>query len=140
MTKAFADTNLFLRFLTRDIPEQADAVKDLITRANRKELVLVTTAMVFAELVWTLSSFYKLDKTQIKTMLLAIINTPGIEVEERDRVIQALVWFEEKNLDFIDAYHAAWLIERPFKRVITFDKKHFQRFGHLDLEVPGDTS
>ncbi len=72
-------------------------------------------------------------------MLLALLNTPGIEIESSDRLIQAVVWFEEKNVDFIDAYHAAWLLEQPFKQVYTFDQKHFRRFEHLQVVVPGET-
>lgn len=38
----FADTNLFLRYLTDDVPEQADAVEELLNRAKRGELTLLT--------------------------------------------------------------------------------------------------
>lgn len=46
-------------------------------------------------------------------------------------LVQAVVWFEEKNVDFIDAYHAAWLLEQPFNEVFTFDQKHFKRLRQL---------
>ena len=136
MNEAFADTNLFLRFLTRDVPDQADAVKALLQRAAAGELTLVTTPLVIAELVWTLTSFYKLSTPQVSQTLLAVVNTPGLRVEERNLVIQALVWFEEKNVDFVDAYHAAWLSTQTFNHVYTFDRKHFKRFETLRVTVP----
>jgi predicted nucleic acid-binding protein len=74
----FADTNLFLRYLTNDIPAQADAVEELLKRAKRGELTLVTNALVLAETVWTLESFYHLERTDIKEKVLGIINTPGV--------------------------------------------------------------
>ena len=49
----FADTNLFLRHLTNDVPEQADAVEGLLQKAAAGELVLVSNSMVVAEIVWT---------------------------------------------------------------------------------------
>ena len=59
MSSAFADTNLFLRFLTQDPPDQAAASEQVLRRAAAGELVLVTTPLVFAELAWTLRSFYE---------------------------------------------------------------------------------
>lgn len=138
MSSAFADTNLFLRFLTEDPPDQAAAAERALRQAAAGEISLVTTPLVFAELAWTLRSFYGHSRYEIAQMLLALLNTPGIEVETSDRLIQAVVWFEEKNVDFIDAYHAAWLLEQPFKQVYTFDQKHFKRFEHLQVEVPGE--
>lgn len=136
MNSAFADTNLFLRFLTQDPAEQALAAERTLRRAAAGEVALVTTPLVFAELAWTLKSFYERSREEIAQMLLALLNTPGIEVESSDRLIQAVVWYEEKNVDFIDAYHAAWLLEQPFNEVFTFDQKHFKRFQHLRVEVP----
>jgi predicted nucleic-acid-binding protein len=136
VNSAFADTNLFLRFLTQDPTEQALAAERTLRRAAAGEVALVTTPLVFAELAWTLRSFYEHSREEIAQMLLALLNTPGIEVESSDRLIQAVVWYEEKNVDFIDAYHAAWLLEQPFKEVFTFDQKHFKRFQHLRVEVP----
>ncbi len=136
-SRAFADTNLFLRFLTQDPPEQAAAAEATLRRAEAGELALVTTPLVFAELAWTLRSFYGKPQVEIAQTLLALLNTPGLEVEASDRLIQAVVWFEEKNVDFIDAYHAAWLLEQSFSEVVTFDRKHFGRFAHVRVTAPG---
>ncbi|MGQ9849984.1 MAG: hypothetical protein ACUVSU_08040 [Aggregatilineaceae bacterium] len=47
----FADTNLFLRYLTNDVPEQADAVERLLRRAAAGELRLMTSALVVGEII-----------------------------------------------------------------------------------------
>ena len=52
----FADTNLFLRFLTNDVPAQADLVDRLLIQAAEGAIRLVTTPLVIAEIVWTLRS------------------------------------------------------------------------------------
>ena len=91
MNSAFADTNLFLRFLTQDPPDQAVAAEGVLRRAAAGELSLMTSSLVFAELAWTLRSFYGHSRTEIAQMLLALLNTPGIEVETPDRLIQAVV-------------------------------------------------
>jgi len=133
----FADTNLFLRFLTNDVPEQADAVERLLRRAAAGELRLVTSSLVVGEIVWTLESFYGLSKKAVREHVLAILNTPGLEVAEADILLQAAVWYEEKNVDFIDAFNAAWLLAHGLSSVVTFDRKHFARLEGVSVIVPG---
>jgi len=70
--RAFIDTNLFIRYLTNDIPEKADQV---LQRAAAGEITLVATSLVIAEIVWTLASFYGLSGEQIRDRVLAILNT-----------------------------------------------------------------
>jgi predicted nucleic-acid-binding protein len=135
--RIFADTNLFLRYLTNDVPAQADAVEQLLHRASAGEIVLVTNSLVIAEIVWTLESFYKLSREDVKDKVLAILNTTGLEIENGDLVFQAISWYAEKTLDFIDAYNAAWLLAYDLKAVYTFDRKHFSRLEDITVKVPG---
>jgi predicted nucleic-acid-binding protein len=138
--RAFADTNLFLRYLTNDVPDQADAVEDLFHLAAADEITLVTNNLVIAEIVWTLESFYGLSRDEVKDKVLAIINTPGIEVMEQDLILQSIVWHAEKNVDFIDAYNAAWMLAGEMTEVYTFDLEHFGRFEDITARVPASKS
>jgi predicted nucleic-acid-binding protein len=135
--RVFADANLFLRYLTNDVPEQADAVESLLQQAAVGELALVTHSMVMAEITWTLESFYELSRPEIKDKILAILNTPGLEVEDGAIVLQAVVEYVDKNVDFIDAYSAAWMILEGLEKVYTFDQRHMGRFAGLKVIVPG---
>jgi uncharacterized protein len=134
--QVFIDTNLFIRFLTNDIPDQADAVENLLRRAVSGEYMLVTNSMVVAEIVWTLESSYHLPKTEIKDKVLAIVNTPGLDIPEDDLISQAITWYAEKNVDFIDAFNAAWLLKQGLTTACTFDRKHFARFEGLTVLTP----
>lgn len=132
----FADTNLFLRYLTNDIPAQADAVEKLLRQAASGKVTLVVNVMVIAEIVWILEGHYGVSRAEVKEKILAIINTPGLEVQEASEILQAIIWYEEKNVDFIDAYNAAWMLSREIRRVYTFDKKHFSRFSNISAMLP----
>ena len=123
----FVDTNIFLRYLTNDIPEQAAVFEEALRKAARGEIRLVTSPLTIAEIVWTLESFYHLDRQAIQRNILAIASTDGLEVEDGELVMQAVIWYAEKNVDYIDAYHAAWLLDRGVDTVLTFDMKHFSR-------------
>ena len=132
----FADTNLFLRYLTNDVPAQADLVESLLHRAVKGKVNLVTTSMVIAEIVWTLESYYELDKKEIQTMILGILNTDGLEVIDSDLILQAIVPYTDKNVDFIDAFNAAWMDKNDVDKIYTFDQKHFNRFEKIVAELP----
>jgi len=133
----FADTNLFLRYLTNDVPDQASAIEQLLHKAIRGEFTLVTNSLVIAEIVWTLESYYRLSPIEVQEKILAILNTPGLELIDADLVLQAVLWHVEKSVDFIDAYNAAWMMKQDIQKVFTFDRKHFTRFEGLSVTVPG---
>jgi uncharacterized protein len=136
--RVFADTNLFLRYLTNDVPVQADAVEQLLNRASDGEIVLVINSLVIAEIVWTLESYYGLSRTSIKDKVLAIFNTPGIETAEGDLLLQAIFWYADKNIDFVDAFDASWALAEGLATTYTFDRKHFSRIEGVRVQVPGE--
>ena len=137
--RALADTNLFLRYLTNDVPEQAEAVECLLRRAAAGQLVLVANALVIAEIVWTLETFYRLPKPAVRDRVIAILNTPGLEVEDAELLLQAIVDYVDRNIDFADAYNGAWSLARGIATVYTFDLRHFSRIPGLGVRLPGDT-
>jgi predicted nucleic-acid-binding protein len=135
--RILADTNLFLRYLTNDVPEQADAVERLLVKAAAGRVVLVVNELVLAEIVWTLESFYRLSRRVIRESILAVLATPGLEIANREIVLQAIDWYAEQRVDFIDAYNAAWLVRQGMTTIYSFDRKHFARLEGITLRVPG---
>ncbi len=136
--RVFADTNLFLRYLTNDVPAQADAVEQLLHRASAGEIVLVINSLVIAEIVWTLESYYGLARDSVRDKILAILNTPGLEAREGDLLLQAIFLYADKNVDFIDAFNAAWLLAQGLTTTYTFDHNHFSRIEGVTVQVPGE--
>jgi predicted nucleic-acid-binding protein len=134
--KAFADTNLFLRYFTNDVPRQANAVETLFRRAAAGELTLVVSQMVIAEIIWTLESFYHLSRLQIRQHLLAILNTPGIEIENETLISQIVDLYAEQNIDFIDAYNILWMQRAGVTTAYTFDTRHFSRVPFIQAKAP----
>jgi predicted nucleic-acid-binding protein len=136
--RVFVDTNLFLRYLTNDVPAQADAVEALLRQAAGGEMVLATNSLVLAEIVWVLASYYQRSRVDIRDKVLAVLNTPGLEVVDGDLVLQAITWYAEKNVDFIDAYNAAWSLVQDINVAYTFDQAHFSRIEGITVRVPGE--
>ena len=136
--RVFADTNLFLRYLTNDVPVQADAVEQLLHRASAGDIVLVINSLVVVEIVWTLESYYGLPRESVKNKILAILNTPGLETAEGDLLLQAISWYADKNIDFVDAFNTAWVLAQGLAAICTFDRKHFSRIEGIRVQVPGE--
>ncbi len=135
--KLFVDTNVFLRFLTRDDSRKAEQARDLFQDAVDGKVTLVISLMVVAEIIWTLESFYKLEKPDIAAKVETILNTPNLECPESELALNALDLYATKNVDFIDAYHAFLLKAQGLSRIATYDLKHFKRMPGLEIVEPG---
>jgi len=134
--RCFVDTNVFLRFLTNDVPDQAAAAEALFRRAAAGEVKLIANTMVLAELVWVLESHYRLARREVQERALAVAHMDGLFLPEIDVVTDALYAYEASNVDFIDAYNACWLRERGLSRVVTFDEKHYSRLEGIESSPP----
>lgn len=133
MRRVFVDTNVFLRFLTQDDLAKAEKARRLFASAVAGEVVVETSLLVIAEIVWTLESFYGLTHDEVAEQVTIILATPNIECPNKELLVEALIAYTERNVDFIDAYHAVLLGRRRDISLARFDRKHFRRFAGLDL-------
>ncbi len=136
MKERFVDTNVFLRFLTDDIPEQAEQAAELLQAAGAGKTALVTSALVIAEIVWTLESYYELSRGEVARLVLAILNTPGLRVEHGELIAEAAGLYAQLNVDYADAFNACWMRRQGLDQVVTFDRKHFSHFPGVTPRVP----
>ena len=114
MSKIWLDTNVVLRYLLRDNEAQAQIAKDLIEGgAFLLPEVLMETAHV-------LRTFYEVDRQNIATQLLIVLD--WVEMERKAVMIRAVEIFAETKLDFVDCILAAYH-ELENINVFTFDKK-----------------
>lgn len=131
----FLDTNIFIRFLTDDVPEKANACEKIFKRAVEKEETLFTTDLVIAEIVWVLESFYELPKKEVQDKVEKILNTPNLICPHKDLILSALVLYSEKNIDYIDAYNSLTLKEKGIEELYSYDK-HYDRIDWLTRLEP----
>jgi predicted nucleic-acid-binding protein len=97
------DTNVLVRYLTRDDPAQyAKAAGFIEAATDRGEQFVVNTA-VLCELVWVLSTVYSCSREEIAAALEQIFATTQFEVERLDEARQALRDFRSTKADFSDA-------------------------------------
>lgn len=133
MNKVFVDANVFLRFLTNDIPEQASLFRELVIKCRNGEMELCTNEIVIAEIVWTLKSFYNYDKRGIKEIVSPIVASGDLRFDKRTIILNALADMVDLNVDYNDAYIHCWMQENEIDKIASFNEKHFKRFKGIEL-------
>jgi len=121
MSRLWVDANVILRFLTGEPQDMYERSVRLMARAERGEVNLVISQIIIAEVIWVLKSFYDHSMAEIAEVIVPFVSSPGIEVEDRDTVIQAVELAREKNVDFIDALLALQAANQD-EKVCTFDQ------------------
>ncbi len=115
---AFVDTNILVRHLTGDPPEQAARASRFLAAAD--ELLLAD--LVVAEVVYVLESFYEVPRTRVAELVRAIIVFPAIVVLDPAMLLRALEVYETVRLDFAEAYLVAQAERSGVGAVASFDK------------------
>lgn len=108
------DTNVVVRVLTRDDPEQTAAAERVM---NTGRLWLAKTVLL--EVAWVLRHTYGLDREAIADGLRTLLGYRRLQVEDRPAALRALAWYGE-GLDFADALHLA--SAGPAITFATFDR------------------
>lgn len=122
MTKYFADTNVFLRYLLDDIPVQADETQKNLERAKNREIEIIVPQIVIFEIEFSLRRTYGFSREQVVKHLGAIVNMPYIEVEDQKIFQEALLLYLKNNLDLVDCFLLTKANQEGGK-VLSFDRK-----------------
>lgn len=120
MTRVWIDANVLLRFLTGEPKDLAAKAARLMAKAEQGEVVLCVSALVIAEVIWVLKSFYRHPLKEIASVLAPLMSADGVEVEDRETLIEAVELAGEKNVDFVDAVLALQAARRD-EPVCSFD-------------------
>lgn len=119
----FIDTNYFLRFLLKDNKEQHLEAKKIFEKGASGEIKLFTSLIVFFEIYWVLSSFYKKQKQDLVKILDDILSLSFIKFENSKILFQAVKFFEVNKLDLEDSYNIIYAKEQGAKSFATFDQR-----------------
>lgn len=135
MPKKFIDTNIFLRYLTKDDPSKYERCREIFKKAIAGKAELATSGIVIAELVWTLLSYYKVPKADVIEKISIIIGTKNLHIPDKDIIADALVLYGRKNIDYIDAYNAIFLKHHGLDGIYSYDED-FDTVEDIEREEP----
>jgi predicted nucleic acid-binding protein len=122
MARRFIDTNVFLRYLTRDDPSKYERCRAMFRKAIGGEIQITTSGIVIAELIWTLSSYYRVPKADVIEKVSVIVATESLFIPDKDVVADALVLYARKNIDYIDAYNAVFMKYEGLSEIYSYDE------------------
>lgn len=110
----YIDTNILMRYLLTDIPEQTDIAAEII--ADGAQIY----PEVIPEAVYVLSKIYEIPRKAVSDTLIAILD--DISVERKEQIKKTLKLFRETKLDYIDCLHLAGY-SLSGEDFFSFDKK-----------------
>lgn len=113
-----ADTNLVVRFLTRDIEEQAQKVKSLLEKGEK----LYINETVLTELYWVLTNVYDYSKNEFIQALDQMTNTEGFVFFDGQIINASIADFIDSSAGFSDCLIHQLNTSKDLK-TLTFDKK-----------------
>lgn len=115
---AFVDTNVLIRHLTGDPPEQARRATAFLAAADE----LLVPDLVVAEVVFVLESFYETARPRIAELVRAIVAFPAVVVVDAALLLRAVELYELERLDFVDSYLVASAERTGVGAVASFDR------------------
>jgi len=136
MKPLLLDTNILVRFITGEPSDQADEAAALFRAAETGKQKLSVLPMVLAEAVFVLTGFYEHPRAKTAEALAHLINCPGFQTNEQERMLYALKRFGAGKLDFVDCYLAA-TSAREGRAVVSFDRD-FAKLHGVTHKKPGD--
>ncbi len=95
------DTNILVRYLTGDHPQQSVRARTVI---DGDEVFVSTTVLMEAE--WVLRSVYGYARAKLADAFSAFAGLPSVTLEDPMVAATALGWMKQ-GMDFADALHLA---------------------------------
>ncbi len=118
------DTNIIVRFLTQDDPNQYQKSVHIF---STQEIFIADTVLLETE--WVLRYAYAYEAEQIITALRKLCGLPNVHLRDTDVIVLALAG-QEAGLDFADALHLAQA--HQCAQMLTFDQRFINRAQQLN--------
>lgn len=120
------DTNVLVRFLVQDDPEQARLATELMDSLTDQNLGFVGRE-VLVELVWVLERAYGYGRGDIAAALDGLLSSVEVLIEDSDDVATAVDRYRNDGYGFADLMIAAAAKRAGASEITTFGSKA----GHL---------
>ena len=109
--------------------KQTEKALRALSEAQARYDELYLPKQVIGEVVYVLEGIHRytpqrkrLSRMQIRDYVLSILNTPKIDCEDQEEVVEALGLYVKKRLSFGDALIAANVTKRGIGQILSFDE------------------
>ena len=115
---AFLDTNVLIRHLTGDPPDQARHATAFLADADE----LLLPDLIVAEVVYVLESFYEVPADEVARLVRSVIAYPPIRTLDPALLLRSLEVYETHRIDFAEAYLVASAEAAGIPDIVSFDR------------------
>lgn len=126
------DTNVMVRYLVQDHPEQSARATRLIETKLSPDCPGFVSLVCLVEIVWVLERCYNQSKPQLLNVIEQMLEVKQLVIERPDRVVLARHRFSEGVSGFSDALIVTVAEEVGCEVTYSFDRKAV-RSGMGDL-------
>lgn len=118
------DTNVFIRYLTKDDLKKARASLNLLKKAEAGKIDLYTSESIISEIVYVLEStkLYNLGKKEIALRLFPLLNIGKLKIPYKKTIVIALEIYANSVLNFEDALLVAHAVRLSSREIYSYDR------------------
>lgn len=127
------DTNVLVRYLTRDDRPQYEKARRLIDREVAKGEPVMVSLLVLLETEWVLRSRYELPKADVVTTFSALLDTADLTFEDEPSIEAAVYAWKDSLSDFADCLIAARNVRLGCRATATFDRRALKLAGFTSV-------
>ena len=114
------DTNVVIRFLTRDHQELSNKSAEIFKKIEKGEIKAKITESVLAEIVYVIMKIYGKNREYTANVIKKILDLKGIVNSDKNRLKKALNIFANQKVDIVDALLLS--SEKECLGILSFDK------------------
>lgn len=122
----FLDTNVIIRYLTRDDERKAQACYELFQRVKQGDEEVFICEAIVTEVAYVLTSSrapYRLGHTEVKDRLLPILTLRGVKLAHKRVCFRALdIYASSPGLDLEDALAVAHMEQQGITGIYSYDR------------------
>jgi predicted nucleic-acid-binding protein len=126
------DTNVLVRYLAQDDPDQSAAASELFEHRLSSGHPGFISVVAIAETAWVLERSYRLDGKDIATAIELVLQADRLVVEKEQEVFASMIALKEGRGSFADALIRALGTAAGCSCTVTFDRKAL-RLGAFEL-------
>jgi predicted nucleic-acid-binding protein len=127
------DTNVIVRYLTRDDQPQYERARRLIDREVAKGDPVLVSLLVLVETEWVLRSRYEMAKPDIVAAFSALLDTADLTIEDEPSVETAIYSWKDSAAEFADCLIEARNRKLGCRATATFDGKALKVAGFVSV-------
>ena len=116
------DTNVLVRYLAQDDPDQAARATRVVEHELTEDAPGFIGLVVLVETVWVLQWLYRASAEEIRETVNDLLGSRSMVVENRDIVTRALTISEKNACGFADAIITASAVNADRNKIMSFDR------------------